>query len=398
MTRLVRSENELDDLLAAIARAISSSLGFATVAVHLYRPAWDDFVVTTVHGGAEACERLMGDARERTVWEPLLQERFLHDGAYLIPHGEIDWETLRARVVRARGRARRRARELAPRGRPVRAAAPLRRPPDRDPLGRRARVGPARPTSEELEILVAMADHAAIAVQSAQEAAAAARHRAALEQLLAVSSRLTETFSIDAILQSVCDAIRTALEFENVCVDLPDPETGAFRSRAASGWEMTDDAVAVPMALAELERLLQPEFEIEGCHLIEYEEVMRRVGAEHDTYQSRNNGRGPAAWRNHWLLVPLWSRGGAADGRDLGRRPDRPPDPLRRQAAVAARLREPGDHRARHRRAVRGDAVPGRARPAHPPLQPARVHRAAGPGGVARRRATATRCRSCCAT
>ena len=93
MTRLVRSENELDDLLAAIARAISSSLGFATVAVHLYRPAWDDFAVTTVHGGADARERLVGDARERTMWEPLLQERFLHDGAYLIPHGEINWET-----------------------------------------------------------------------------------------------------------------------------------------------------------------------------------------------------------------------------------------------------------------------------------------------------------------
>src|ERR1700704_5218434 len=89
VTRLVRSENQLDDLLAAIARAISSSLGFATVAVHLYRPAWDDFAVTTVHGGADGGERLMGDARERDVWEPLLQERFLHDGAYLIPHGEI---------------------------------------------------------------------------------------------------------------------------------------------------------------------------------------------------------------------------------------------------------------------------------------------------------------------
>ena len=90
------------------------------------------------------------------------------------------------------------------------------------------------PRSEELEVLVAMADHAAIAIQSAQEASAAARHRAALEQLLAVSSRLTETFSIDAILQSVCGAINTALEFENVCIDLPEPDTGVFRARAAT--------------------------------------------------------------------------------------------------------------------------------------------------------------------
>jgi diguanylate cyclase (GGDEF)-like protein len=313
VTRLVRSESELDDLLAAIARAISSSLGFATVAVHLYRPAWDDFAVTTVHGGADARERLMGDARERTVWEPLLQERFLHNGAYLIPHGVIEWGTYAPGSYVPEGEPSDDPRSWHPEDA---LFVPLRHS-DGHLIGILSVDEPSSgitPTSEELEILVAMADHAAIAIQSAQEAAAAARHRAALEQLLAVSSRLTETFSIDAILQSVCDAIRTALEFENVCVDLPDPETGAFRSRAASGWEMTDNAVGMPMAPADLERLLQPEFEIEGCHLIEYEEVMRRVGAEHDTYQSRNNGRGPAAWRNHWLLVPLWSRGGRLMG------------------------------------------------------------------------------------
>jgi diguanylate cyclase (GGDEF)-like protein len=170
------------------------------------------------------------------------------------------------------------------------------------------------PRSEELEILVAMADHAAIAVQSAQEAAAAARHRAALEQLLAVSSRLTETFSIDAILQSVCEAIHTALEFENVCIDLPDPETGVFRSRATAGWGLSDAAVSTPMSRTELEQLLTPEAEIEGCYLLEHDEAMHRVAPEHDTYHSQVNGRGPWAWRNHWLLVPLWSRGGALQG------------------------------------------------------------------------------------
>jgi transcriptional regulator with GAF, ATPase, and Fis domain len=93
VTRLVRSEDELDDLLAAIARAISTSLGYATVVVHLYRPAWDDFVVTTVHGGDAAREQLMGDTRPATMWEALLDERFEAGGAYLIPHGEFDWAT-----------------------------------------------------------------------------------------------------------------------------------------------------------------------------------------------------------------------------------------------------------------------------------------------------------------
>ncbi len=170
------------------------------------------------------------------------------------------------------------------------------------------------PRSEELEVLVAMADHAAIAIQSAQEASAAARHRAALEQLLAVSSRLTETFSIDAILQSVCGAINTALEFENVCIDLPEPDTGVFRARAAYGWAMSDEAVAVPMSRPELERLLQPEYEIEGCYLLEHDRAMQMLAPHHDTYRSRINGTGQQAWRNHWLLVPLWSRSGGLMG------------------------------------------------------------------------------------
>jgi len=313
VTRLVRSEDELDDLLAAIARAISGSLGFATVAVHLYRPAWDDFVVTTVHGGESACEQLMGDARERSVWEPLLDERFLHEGAYIIPHGVIDWDTYAPGSYVPEPQAPGNPDSWHPEDA---LFVPLRHSDGHligilsvdEPESGRA------PRSEELEILVAMADHAAIAIQSAQEAAAAARHRAALEQLLTVSSRLTETFSIDAILQSVCEAIHAALEFENVCIDLPDPETGAFRAQAAHGWSMSDAVATTPMTRSEIERLLRPDAEVEGCFLLEHDHAMELVAAEQDTYHSRVNGRGPWAWRNHWLLVPLWSRGGVLMG------------------------------------------------------------------------------------
>ena len=50
-----------------------------------------------------------------------------------------------------------------------------------------------RPSDEELEVLVAVADHVALALQSFQEEAAAAHHRIALRELLQVSSRLAET-------------------------------------------------------------------------------------------------------------------------------------------------------------------------------------------------------------
>jgi diguanylate cyclase (GGDEF)-like protein len=77
---------------------------------------------------------------------------------------------------------------------------------------------------------------------------------------------------------------------------------------------MSDAAVAVPMSRAELERLFQPEYEIEGCYLLEHDKAMRMLPAEHDTYHSRINGTGPEAWRNHWLIVPLWSRSGGLMG------------------------------------------------------------------------------------
>src|SRR2546429_9801205 len=91
VTSLVRGEDDLDVVLEAIARTISECLGFGTVAVNLYRPAWDDFQVTNVYGNPGAREALLGDARDLASWRPLLDDRFLRRGAYLIPHEHFDW-------------------------------------------------------------------------------------------------------------------------------------------------------------------------------------------------------------------------------------------------------------------------------------------------------------------
>jgi len=165
------------------------------------------------------------------------------------------------------------------------------------------------PGEDELEVLTAMADHAALAIQGAQEAASAARHRAALEQLLAVSSSLTETFSIDTILQSICDGISTALGFRHACVDLPDQE-GNLRTRAAHGWDMTDPAVGGSLTPDDVRSLLDPRYEIEGCYLLTAEQAAERIPPVHHVYHSELCGRGQNAWRDHWLVVPMWSRAG----------------------------------------------------------------------------------------
>ena len=92
VTRLLRTGDELPDLLLSVARTVSDSLAFRTVVVNLYRREWNDFVVSTVYGSEGAREALLGQVRQVDDWEPLLDQRFLQRGAYVVPSGEFDWD------------------------------------------------------------------------------------------------------------------------------------------------------------------------------------------------------------------------------------------------------------------------------------------------------------------
>src|SRR5436305_2985794 len=81
VTELVRGESDLETVLALIARTVAETLGFATVVLNLYRPAWDDFCVATVHGDANVRAALLGSTYEWESWQPLLDGRFLRRGA-----------------------------------------------------------------------------------------------------------------------------------------------------------------------------------------------------------------------------------------------------------------------------------------------------------------------------
>jgi diguanylate cyclase (GGDEF)-like protein len=308
VTRLVRAETEQSALLEAIADSIATSLGFHTVVINLYRPAWNDFEVTTVHGSEAARRALLGDTLDWSAWAPLLDARFGRCGAYLIPHGAFDWE----------GDIGRR---YVPGWEP--SADPLAWHPDDElfvpmlhsdghMLGILSVGEPytgIRPSDEELEVLVAVADHLALALQSFQEEAAAAHHRIALRELLQVSSRLAETPSVDAIIQATCDGISHSLGFRKVAVQLPD-ESGVFLTRATIGWTVEELNQNAPLSMWELAPLLDPPFEMEGCYLLTHEQAMSRLPAGHRMYRSVMNGRGPWAWDRHWLAVPLTDRDG----------------------------------------------------------------------------------------
>ncbi|HEY7207943.1 MAG TPA: sensor domain-containing diguanylate cyclase [Gaiellaceae bacterium] len=312
VSRLVRRGDDLHELLGAIAATISETLGFRTVAINLYRPAWDDFSVAVVHGNERARDTLLGTSRDREDWEPVLVPRYLRRGAYFLPREEVDWEDTHLSYVP----------DLPPSDDPNAwhaddALFVLMRDSDHGILGIVSVDEPlsgSRPTDDELDVLVSVADHAAIAVQGAQEAAQAQRHRRALEELLAVSTRLAETSTVDVILAAVCSGIRDALGFENVSIELADPRNGRLETKAAVGWSEGDPALAAVMTLADVQPLLEPRFEVAGCYLLSAADAGSRVAPEHQVYTSRSNGRGPNGWQDHWLFVPLYDREGALFG------------------------------------------------------------------------------------
>ncbi|MGZ4352303.1 MAG: PAS domain S-box protein, partial [Gaiellaceae bacterium] len=311
VTRLVRTGEELPELLAAIARTVSDSLAFRTVVVNLYRPEWDDFVVTTVYGSDGARETLLGQVTPPADWEPLFHERFLLRGAYFIPAGELDWDELGGNTYTPDITVSDDPNAWHP---DDALFAPMRGPDGKllgilsvdEPISGR------KPSGDEIDVLVAVSEHAALAVQAAQEGARAKANRDALEHLLAVSTRLNETSVTGELLAQVCAAISEALGFEKVAVQLLTVE-GVHGTVAQVGFAEGEN-IGVPLTADQLERLMEPEFDVAGCFVIPHTAARAALPDRPVGYRSQRDGRGPHAWENHWLFVPLHDRRGGRIG------------------------------------------------------------------------------------
>jgi diguanylate cyclase (GGDEF)-like protein/putative nucleotidyltransferase with HDIG domain len=171
-----------------------------------------------------------------------------------------------------------------------------------------------RPDDEKLDLLVGVAQHAALALEHAQEAADAERQRASVGHLLRLTASLAERRTIGEMLDAVCAGIREALGFEKVVVSLENQQ-GMLEMRSMVG--MTDDELerlrCVP--LASVAPLLDSSLERDGVVLIEREVAHARVDPSlHGASFGRLNGRGARAWDQHVLIVPLRDREGALEG------------------------------------------------------------------------------------
>jgi diguanylate cyclase (GGDEF)-like protein len=301
-----------EDWLAHMAEATARAMAYRTVVVNLYRRAWDDFEAACVHGSDEVRSALLHQSMRRSAWRDLLHPRFLSHGVYHIPHGTFDWGrddaswVPRAPIVDAPGAWHPEDALFAPMRGP--GGALLGVLSVDEPLSGR------RPGPGELEILGAVAAHAGVVLGAAQEAEIAQRHKAALDQLLRVSVGLGVHGDVDAMLRDVCHGVREALGFERAAVLLADEPGGdRLAPRAQVGWD-ADEPLVGALSRRRLAPFLRPRFERDGCHLASGATVSRLLGPDERLHDSRRNGRGPHAWRHHWLLVPLL----AGDGELLG--------------------------------------------------------------------------------
>jgi diguanylate cyclase (GGDEF)-like protein/putative nucleotidyltransferase with HDIG domain len=310
---VVRSRDDLQRLFEEIAATVAQALGFLAVVVNVYRPAWDDYEVVVVEGDdAAARETLMGEHVDPVQLARLLDDRFRRHDAFLVPHDQFDFASTGMTWVP---------------GTPGAAGPDAWHPDDAllvpltasdgSPLAFLSLDDPVdgrRPADGALEVVSAVAAIAAGVIEHAQLAAEAARHRAAVEHLLRVSSELTTSSSRAEMLDAVCSGIRDALGFEKAAVFLDEAGDGQLVLAAGVGFEDVDGLG--PFAGAALEAMMAPEYEQEGCVLIDSptaNAMATRLGIP-TVYASHHNGRGPRAWDHHWLMVPLRNRDGALLG------------------------------------------------------------------------------------
>ena len=92
LARLIRGDGDLASMLDAVARIIGDALGFDTVVINLFREDRGDYEVRTVYGNDHARAALLGDVTTVASWEPMLDPRFLRGGTFFIPAGTLEWD------------------------------------------------------------------------------------------------------------------------------------------------------------------------------------------------------------------------------------------------------------------------------------------------------------------
>ncbi|MBA2645141.1 MAG: sensor domain-containing diguanylate cyclase [Solirubrobacterales bacterium] len=293
------------EALPEIAAVLAEALGFGTVAINLYRPAWDDFEVVVVHGPETARTQLLGSTDARATWLELLDHPEMvagtlfwrHDPARADHHDDDDRFHVPDLPISSDPGA----------WHPLDLLVAAMHDSRGDLLGILSFDEPRsgrRPDATDIELLTVAAGHLAVSVEQSDTDRRAADYRRAVQELLRVSASLVRGQSTQEVLGEVCDGIAVALGFCKVAAFLTGPD-GVVRPHAATGWPVVSDVPVGGFPITAAEPLVAPEFLIEGCALLDSETAERLAPPEIPRYRSVRNGVGPLAWNSHWLIVPL---------------------------------------------------------------------------------------------
>jgi diguanylate cyclase (GGDEF)-like protein len=193
VSRAAASGQGLGPVVQALAEAIRSELSFHVVVVNLLEPGTDELRVVVVMGDEDARQTLLGSSLSLAEWQKLLDSGQNVGGASWLPAGSYDWQP------------------EGPIWTPTLAPSPLSdawHPEDMLLLPLRSSEGgligvvsvdePAlgrRPSDGEISVLMAVADHASLALEQVQREAAVAQAGSA-ELRLAAVMLLAETLDL----------------------------------------------------------------------------------------------------------------------------------------------------------------------------------------------------------
>ena len=309
------SDEPLPRVLESAGEAIEKSAGFRVVYMNIYRPEYDDFSTTLVHGRPE-----FSDPRLR---EPPLPRDFIlrlpgtpvqrAPGIYFIAGTPGMWDGCPnfspSRAPEADGPNAWRNEDVL---------LMMLQDVDGEPLGVLSVDEPVsgmRPTESDLRLLRVICLYVEQALRTAKRARQTEEDKRMLARLSEISPRMSECRDRRELYRLVAATITADLGFERAAVYVRSSAEQTRRVHVV-GWE-SGDLLPEKLPTPLITTLLAAEIDDGGAWLVPARDLFGQwVGR-----RSLRNGSGPLAWNDHCLLVPWFDDKGRLAGLVLAEDP-----------------------------------------------------------------------------
>jgi diguanylate cyclase (GGDEF)-like protein len=288
LARLGRTAARLDEFLSAVTETAATTVGFRVAAFNLYRPADDDYIVTSVVGTDRGERELVGTTVPGAWSRRIFHEAFEVERVYFVPEGSIDWDEDDSPAVYTPDAT------VASNPDPWRPLDALVAPltsSNGETLGFLSFDDPIdgrRPTPRRLKALAAVAAQAAVTVEQRQAERATAAHSAVLEHLVGAATSLAGLDDEQSVLDTLAHVLRTSLGFGHLVT--------------VHGAALTEAGTLSSSPAEIVQRVRAQVVPDDGTYLLSPAVVEQLCP---DWAPPRSRGEGRRAWGGHLLLLPL---------------------------------------------------------------------------------------------